>query len=1045
LNYGSLPEIDFYSAERLNQRDGWEYIIIVPDDPVFEAWGDTIKAWRKLQGITSEVFTLTEVGGNTTTAIENFLNNAYNTWNPAPVAFLLLSDYQSSGDLYGITSPVWSGSGGSCVSDNVYADVGGDNLPDMHHARICAQNNAQLDTMINKFLSYERNPYTAPNFYNEPLVACGWQTDRWFQVCAETIRGFFINELGKNPAREYHGGNPTAGSAWSTNSNTPIIVAYFGTAGVGYIPDNNPYGSSWWNNGTAAGINNAINSGAFLVQHRDHGGETGWSDPPYYNSNINSLTNTMYTFVYSINCLTGKYNWYNECFAEKFHRFTYGAAGLNAASEVSYSFVNDTYVWGMYDCLWPQFLPDYPVYDTVPMPGYGNLRPCMSMTSGKYFLHQSSWPYNPQHKAITNNLFHHHGDVFFPIYSEVPESLLVSHPPTLTAGVTAFNITADDSSMIALTVNGEIIAVDEGTGSPVAIIIPPQVPGNTMKVTITKANHFRYVTDVPVVPSNYPYVTSVAQVIDDATGGNGDGMVNPGETIDFGIWAKNVGTGTAQSVYGLLAINDTCVTMNVDSSWYGNINEGDSVFSNPYYNFDIAGCCPDGHSVNFTLDFCDINDSIFTSYPSFTVYAPVLTYQNATVVDTNGFVDPGDTVDIYVTIENEGGATAPSVTSLLTTTSSYVTILDDVGTFGDIPPGVTANNSADPYTIVADTTTPTGTTVNFQVSIASGVYTVDLQFSLVVGKKHYYIWNPDQTPAPGQNMDAILGNLGYSGDYGTTLATDLDMYQSVFVCLGIWPNNHVISANSPDATALVDFLQNQNGRVYLEGGDCWYYDPPSGHNFAPLFGISPSGDGSSNMGPVIGEAGTFTANMSFGYGGENSYMDHIDPTGTGFLIFHDGNDNYNCGVANDAGNYKTVGTSFELGMLTDATPPSTREVLLDSIMQFFDIGPGTGIEDYAKLTNLPLRTELAALYPNPGIRVMHIRYQLAHESVVSLSLYDAAGRLVRTLVDGMTEPGYYTIMWDGCDDIGRKLPAGVYFVKFDTEDHKKVEKAVLLR
>jgi hypothetical protein len=199
------------------------------------------------------------------------------------------------------------------------------------------------------------------------------------------------------------------------------------------------------------------------------------------------------------------------------------------------------------------------------------------------------------------------------------------------------------------------------------------------------------------------------------------------------------------------------------------------------------------------------------------------------------------------------------------------------------------------------------------------------------------------------------------------------------------------------------------------------------------------------MGPVIGEAGTFTANMSFGYGGENSYMDHIDPTGTGFLIFHDGNDNYNCGVANDAGNYKTVGTSFELGMLTDATPPSTREVLLDSIMQFFDIGPGTGIEDYAKLTNLPLRTELAALYPNPGIRVMHIRYQLAHESVVSLSLYDAAGRLVRTLVDGMTEPGYYTIMWDGCDDIGRKLPAGVYFVKFDTEDHKKVEKAVLLR
>jgi len=440
LNYDQLPVVDFYAPERLSRRDGWEYIIIVPDDAVFIAWADTIKAWRKLQGISCEVFTLTEVGGNTTTAIENFLNTAYNTWDPAPAAFLLLSDYQSSGDLYGITSPLWSGTGGSCISDNIYADVTGDDLPDMHHARICAQNNAQLDTMITKFLSYERNPYTAPDFYNEPLVACGWQTDRWFQICAETVRGFFINELGKNPARQYHGGNPTPGCAWSTNSNTYMIVAYFGTAGLGYIPDTNPYDVTWWNNGSAAGINAAINSGAFLVQHRDHGGETGWSDPPYYNSNINSLTNTLYTYVFSTNCLTGKYNWYSECFTEKFHRFTYGALGLNAATEVSYSFVNDTYVWGMYDCLWPEFMPGYPLMGPQLPTGHPNLMPCMAMTSGKYFLHQSSWPSYPEYKSVTNNLFHHHGDVFFTLYSEVPQNLTVSHAPFLQAGLTARSV-----------------------------------------------------------------------------------------------------------------------------------------------------------------------------------------------------------------------------------------------------------------------------------------------------------------------------------------------------------------------------------------------------------------------------------------------------------------------------------------------------------------------------------------------------------------------------------------------------------------------------
>ena len=123
INYNSLPKIDFYSYERTRARDGYEYIIIVPDDPVFEAWGDTIKAWRKLQGISCEVYTLTEIGGATSADIENFLNDAYDTWDPAPAAFLLLSDYPSSGEIYGITSPVWDG---YCVSDNIYADVDDD-------------------------------------------------------------------------------------------------------------------------------------------------------------------------------------------------------------------------------------------------------------------------------------------------------------------------------------------------------------------------------------------------------------------------------------------------------------------------------------------------------------------------------------------------------------------------------------------------------------------------------------------------------------------------------------------------------------------------------------------------------------------------------------------------------------------------------------------------------------------------------------------------------------------------------------------------------
>ena len=98
-------------------------------------------------------------------------------------------------------------------------------------------------------------------------------------------------------------------------------------------------------------------SGAFFIQHRDHGSYTGWSEPNYGLSDLNGLTNDKFTFVNSTNCLTGAYDYYAEVFAEKFYRIDNGAWGANAASDVSYSFVNDTYIWGMWDCLYPARQP----------------------------------------------------------------------------------------------------------------------------------------------------------------------------------------------------------------------------------------------------------------------------------------------------------------------------------------------------------------------------------------------------------------------------------------------------------------------------------------------------------------------------------------------------------------------------------------------------------------------------------------------------------------------------------------------------------------
>lgn len=497
LNYSSLPRIDYKSRYEHNanrKAEGeCEYMIITPDGPEFQAWADTIRKFRTEQGVITKVFTITEIGGNSTNAIQEFIKNAYNNWTLKPVACLLLGDHGSDGNK-NILSKIYDN---YCVSDNLYSDVNGDMMPDVVMSRITANNNDQLTVMITKFLNYERNPPTAEYFYQHPITALGWQTERWFQICSEVVGGYFKKIQNKEPVRINKVYQGTPGSVWSTATNTNTVVNYFGPNGLGYIPQS-PAELGGWDGGNATMINEAINAGSFLLQHRDHGEETGWGEPSYHNSNINALTNTDLTFIMSINCLTGKYNWSSECFTEKFHRHTKngqnaGALGLIGASEVSYSFVNDTYVWGVYDNWFTDFMPDY---GSTPEPR--GILPSFGNAAGKYFLKQSNWPYNTTNKAVTYNLFHHHGESFSIIYSEVPQAMVVDHDTAVFAGSTSFDVTATEGATVCVTVDGEIMGVQTAGASAMQFTFPAVTVGQKVVIVATMTNHYRYRKEIVV-------------------------------------------------------------------------------------------------------------------------------------------------------------------------------------------------------------------------------------------------------------------------------------------------------------------------------------------------------------------------------------------------------------------------------------------------------------------------------------------------------------------------------------------------------------------
>lgn len=732
INYNALPKIDF-NKETNRTKDGEaDYVIITIDDPDFIAKANEIAEFRRKQGISTMVLTTADLGGNTIANIENWVDDAYNNWSNPIDAVLLLGDYSTSSD--GITShlyehPYWGAD--DFASDNKYADVDGDELPDVVFARITAENTDQLNTMVSKFMDYEQNPPTDASFYDNPITALGWQTERWFQICSEVVGGFWNNELGKNTVRinAVYDGNPSS-DPWSTATNTSTVIDYFGPNGLGYIPAT-PDELGGWTGGTAGDVTNAINSGAFMLQHRDHGFYGGWGEPDFTTGDISTLTNVdnKLPFIFSINCQTGAFHnpGADPTFTEAFHRYSYngensGALGLIAATEVSYSFVNDTYVWGLFDNMWPDFMPDetaeFPV--NFVYPAFGN-------TAAKIFLYQSSWPYNTDSKEITYRLFHHHGDAYLNVFTEVPQDLTVNAPSSHIFGSSTIDISADAGSTIAVTYYNdtegktEILgtAISAGGNNTITLNTVPN-PGTEMLVTVTKQNYFRHTSNVTVIAPSGPF-----DVIEDFAINDGDnGEAEFAETFDIDITVKNVGVDLSEDVTVSLTTTDPNVVSltNATDVSFGDIPAGSTATSSGSFSVALANDIPDQTTISFDATITDAaTKSTYEGTVSFKVNAPVLTIGSLVIDDPtgngDGILDPGETADIIIETTNDGHADVSNVIGTITSTSADLTLNSTTTSPANLTAGASETFT---FNVTADIATPEGTPADIDYSITAG-------------------------------------------------------------------------------------------------------------------------------------------------------------------------------------------------------------------------------------------------------------------------------------------------------------------------------------
>jgi hypothetical protein len=94
---------------------------------------------------------------------------------------------------------------------------------------------------------------------------------------------------------------------------------------------------------------------------------------------------------------------------------------------------------------------------------------------------------------------------------------------------------------------------------------------------------------------------------------------------------------------------------------------------------------------------------------------------------------------------------------------------------------------------------------------------------------------------------------------------------------------------------------------------------------------------------------------------------------------------------------------------------------------------------------LPITYKLYNAYPNPFNPTTQIKYDLPEDAMVSITIYDMMGRIVKTMVNTEQTVGYKSVQWNATNNAGQPVSAGLYLYTIQAGNFRQVKKMVLLK
>jgi hypothetical protein len=505
-----------------------------------------------------------------------------------------------------------------------------------------------------------------------------------------------------------------------------------------------------------------------------------------------------------------------------------------------------------------------------------------------------------------------------------------------------------------------------------------------------------------------------------ASHGDGDGVIDFGETIELTVALNNMGQSDANNVVGTLTSVSPYVTLITGSRGYGTIAAGATVSNSQPFVFQVANGVPNGEPLQLDLGVTEDPDHLPLNL---TAVAPAYSVSVTSIIDLtgdlDGMADPGEDVALTLRIENHGGCSTPSLTAILQG-GGYFTADGIPHGVGVIPVGQGVN-VAGCHVVVSPECPP--------------IYTGHLTLGL--NGPNSYQSSADVILMVGPWFDDAEANLGWTlgaaGDNATT---------------GIWERSDPVGTTygtPPQQCQPEDDHTPASGHICFVTGN----GTPGG-----LAGDSDVDGGMTTLlSPVFNMDGAISARLTYWRWytnnlGNNPSQDYwtVDVTsdGANWVHLERTTDSANSWTEHtfDVGSFVPFTGTVQFRFIAEDVAPGTLvEAAVDDIIVSIDRTPPAGqTEAWNSVV-----TGLGVCRPNPVGSGAVLSYRLAMRSSLRLDLYDIAGRRVRTLYNGSMDAGDHALTFAPIDQYGKRIASGIYFVRMETPSLTQVRQITVLR